>query len=98
MTTKNKAFFDKCKARNGSVHDGSRQEYALLEQPYISDSGNTFQATAVTIGMLNSADEDGEHDVLFDKHAMIFWNIIHHNITDDSDACDWDKPVNLENK
>lgn len=55
--------------------------YKLVQEPYVSDDGKTYQAAAETKG--------GEY--------MIFWNVIGNldEIEDESEACDWENPSHV---
>lgn len=74
------ALFEKAKEKFGSV-EFFTEEYALLENAYICDNGQQYQALVVNINK---------------EEFNIFWDIINddpENETDESNMCNWEKPT-----
>jgi hypothetical protein len=96
MSEENKTYFALCKKENGSVVFNG-VEHAAIQQPYVSDDGETYQALAVSLSMLNKAgDKPGEHDPSIDETSTIYWEITCHNSDDESNACDWSESLRVE--
>jgi hypothetical protein len=96
MTTANQIFLDECKKEHGSVVFGDI-EYVATQQPYISDNGETYQSSALSLAMLNDAGAmPQDHNAGVDGVATIYWEITCFNSDDEANACDWDNALNVE--
>jgi len=84
---------------NGSIMHNS-VEYALLDQPQISNYGTDgeacYKALAVSQEQLNDADK---FDPMFDAHVSVVWDVYpdwyQSNDSDESNACDWFTPSSV---
>jgi len=95
MSQANTNYFNECKSEYGSVvYDGV--EYAPIQQPFASDDGKTYQASALSLAMLNDAgDTPEEHSAGVDGVATIFWEITCPDSDDESNACDWEQALEV---
>lgn len=94
MSNANSSYYDECKKQHGSVRDVDGTEYALTQDAYISDDGNTYEASVVSMDMLNEAGTTpDDYNPSIDPAATAYWEIICDDCDDQSNACDWDKPL-----
>lgn len=59
------------------------KEYRLTQDAYVSDDGATYQASA----------QDADNN-----EYMVVWEVNHpdfENLTDESEACDWENPIRV---
>lgn len=96
MSEANTEYFQKCGADNGSVNNVDGTEYALTQQAYICDDGKTYQAAVISLAMLNEAGDTPDDYNPSVQSATAFWEITCFDSDDESNVCDWDKPLVIE--
>ncbi|MET3505554.1 hypothetical protein [Halalkalibacter oceani] len=74
--------FEELNSGNSTIVEFEGKEYRTLQDAYVSDDGSEYKAHAV--------DEN-------DKEYMIYWETINFDTSDESEACDWDNPIRVEN-
>jgi len=96
-------YFNKCKKEFGSVTENGI-EYAICDNAQVENFGTDgevrYYATGISFEQLQKADNSQDVDFLFDPHVKIEWEIIPEYLnsddTDESNACDWGNPINIE--
>lgn len=73
--------FQELNAFNSTIVEVEGVEYRTTQDPYVSDEGDTYQAHAL--------DAEG-------NEYLITWEVANGETEDESDACDWDSPINIK--
>ncbi|MCE3203399.1 hypothetical protein [Paenibacillus sonchi] len=72
--------FTELNERNSTIIEVERKELRTTQDPHVSDDGNQYIAEAL--------DAEG-------NTYLVTWEVIDHETTDESSACDWDNPVGV---
>lgn len=73
--------FQELNAFNSTIVEVDGKEYRTTQDPYVSDDGNTYKAHAL--------DAKG-------NEYLITWEVINAETTDESEACDWEEPIDIK--
>ncbi len=72
--------FESLNETNSTIIERDGIELRTTQDPYVSDCGGFYKAPAISI---------------FGGEYEITWKVINEETTDESEACDWDNPVDV---
>ncbi|MGG3987467.1 hypothetical protein [Bacillus smithii] len=72
--------FDELNVTNSTIFEWEGKELRTVQDPYVSDDGDTYTAVAI--------DENN-------NEYQVYWEVINSDTTDESETCDWDKPIEV---
>lgn len=73
-------IFAQLNEKNSTIIEVEGKELRTTQDPHVSDDGNQYIAEAL--------DAEG-------NTYLVTWEVIDHETTDESSACDWDHPVGV---
>lgn len=72
--------FNELNATNSTIIEWEGKTLKTTQNPYVNDEGNQYLAHAI--------DEN-------ENEYIIAWEVINNETTDESEACDWERPVGV---
>lgn len=72
--------FNELNATNSTIITWEGRTLKTTQNPYVSDDGDQYLAHAI--------DEN-------ENEFIVTWEVIDHETTDESEACDWNNPIGV---